>query len=50
MYAQQLFSLEDLENCFKAIEHDLIRFPSIDSDVLKNRVETFIKQMRGNRQ
>lgn len=50
MYAQQLFSLEDLDNCFKAIEPDLIRFPSIDPEVLKNRVETFIKQMGDDRQ
>lgn len=50
MYAKQLFSLEDLNSCFKSIEPDLIRFPSIDSEVLKDRVEMFIKQIRGNSQ
>ncbi len=50
MYAQQLFSLENLDNCFKAIEPDLIRFPSIDPEILKDRIETFIKQMRDKSQ
>ena len=45
MYEQGLFSLEDLSDCFEAIEPELIRFPSLDSDVLKGRVETFIEQI-----
>ncbi|MBE9076072.1 hypothetical protein IQ241_01980 [Romeria aff. gracilis LEGE 07310] len=44
MYTQGLFSLEDLRDCFEAIEPELIRFPSINSGILKGRVSMFIQQ------
>jgi hypothetical protein len=43
MYEQKLFSLADLQNFFEAIAPDLIRFPSLDPDRLKRRVENFIQ-------
>jgi len=45
MYQQKLFSLKELRDCFEAIEPELIRFPSLDPDALRNRVETFIQQL-----
>ncbi|MBE9067311.1 hypothetical protein IQ260_11660 [Leptolyngbya cf. ectocarpi LEGE 11479] len=44
MYAQGLFSIDDLRDCFEAIEPELIRFPSLDPETLKDRVDTFIEQ------
>ncbi len=44
MYKQKLFSLENLSNSFEAIEPELIRFPSLDSDDLRRKVESFIEQ------
>ncbi len=44
MYKQGLFSLEGLRNCFEAIELELIRFPSLDPDVLRSKIRTFIEQ------
>lgn len=44
MYTQGLFSLEALRDCFEAIEPELIRFPSINSEILKGKVNTFIEQ------
>ncbi|MFQ4134981.1 DUF6036 family nucleotidyltransferase [Nodosilinea sp. PGN35] len=44
MYAQGLFSLEDLRDCLRAIEPELIRFPSLNPDTLKSRVNNFIDQ------
>jgi hypothetical protein len=49
MYEQKLFSLTDLQNCFEAIAPDLIRFPSLDPDRLKSRVENFIQHSENNR-
>ena len=46
MYAQGLFSLDDLQTSFEAIEPELIRFPSLDADALRNKVITFIQQMK----
>lgn len=43
MYEQKLFSLEELRNSFEAIAPELIRFPSLKPDVLRSRVENFIK-------
>ncbi|MBF2015483.1 MAG: hypothetical protein IGS23_09850 [Rivularia sp. T60_A2020_040] len=43
MYEQKLFSLEELRDCFQAIEAELIRFPSLNPDILKNRIEEFMK-------
>jgi hypothetical protein len=43
MYEQRLFSCIELRDCFEAIAPELIRFPSLDSDVLRSRVENFIK-------
>jgi hypothetical protein len=42
MYDRQLFSLSKLRDCFEAIEPEIIRFPSLNSDVLKGKVEKFI--------
>jgi hypothetical protein len=44
MYAQKLFSLEELRHCFDAIEPELIRYPSLNPDLLRNKVEQFIEQ------
>lgn len=44
MFKQKLFDVEDLRNCFNAIEPELIRFPSLKPDVLKSRVEEFIER------
>lgn len=44
MYEQKLFSVEELRSCFNAIEPELIRFPSLNPDVLKSRVEEFIER------
>lgn len=45
MYKQKLFFLQDLRNCFEAIAPDLIKFPSLNPDVLRGRVENFIKRL-----
>lgn len=47
MYEQKLFSLSELRDCFEAIAPELIRFPSLDPDVLISRVENFIKRFEG---
>jgi hypothetical protein len=44
MYKQGLFSLEDLGNCLNAIEPELIRFPALNPETLKGRVNKFIEQ------
>lgn len=44
MYEQKLFSLKELRDCFEAIAPDLIRFPSLNPDVLRSRVENFIER------
>jgi hypothetical protein len=44
MYEQKLFSLEELRDCFEAIAPELIRFPSLDPDRLRNRIEQFIER------
>ena len=44
MYDQKLFSLENLQNCFDAIVSELIRFPSLDPNLLRNKLETFIER------
>ncbi|MEO1133728.1 MAG: DUF6036 family nucleotidyltransferase [Cyanobacteria bacterium J06639_1] len=43
MYEQKLFSVDDLLTCFKAIEPELIRFPSLSPEILEDRVRTFIQ-------
>jgi hypothetical protein len=43
MYAEKLFTLQDLGGGFEAIEPELIRFPAVKVDVLRDRVEAFIK-------
>jgi hypothetical protein len=45
MYAQGLFSLEILRESFEAIEPELIKFPALEADVLRNRIESFVKQV-----
>lgn len=47
MYEQKLFSLKELRNCFEAIAPDLIRFPSLDPDTLRSRVDDFIERFTG---
>jgi hypothetical protein len=42
MYQQKLFTLEDLHSGFAAIEPELIRFPALDPELLRNKVEQFI--------
>lgn len=44
MYEQKLFSLEELRDCFEAIASELIRCPSLNPDLLRNRVEQFIER------
>ncbi|MGD1859996.1 MAG: DUF6036 family nucleotidyltransferase [Leptolyngbyaceae cyanobacterium] len=44
MYVQELFSLEDLRDCLIAIEPELIRFPALNPEALKSRVNNFIEQ------
>lgn len=44
MYEQKLFLLDDLRNCFESIESELICFPSINPQILKGRVNSFIEQ------
>jgi hypothetical protein len=44
MYEQKLFSLEKLLDCFEAIAPELIRFPSLNPDLLRNRIEQFIER------
>jgi len=43
MYARNLFSLSKLRDCFEVIAPEIIRFPSLNVDVLRNKVENFIK-------
>lgn len=43
MYDQNLFSLQDLQDGFNAIEPEIIRFPSLDPEILRTRVEQFIE-------
>jgi hypothetical protein len=44
MYEQKLFSLKELRDCFNAIEPELVRFPSLDPDILRSRIEQFIER------
>jgi hypothetical protein len=44
MYTQELFSLSDLSDCLKSIEPELIRFPALNPEALKSRVNKFIEQ------
>ncbi|HYN44362.1 MAG TPA: hypothetical protein VER35_00015, partial [Candidatus Limnocylindrales bacterium] len=44
MYEHKLFSLSELRDCFEAIVPELIRFPSLNPDVLRSRVENFIER------
>jgi hypothetical protein len=44
MYEQKLFSLEELRNCYNAIEPELIRYPSLNPDILKSSIEEFIER------
>jgi hypothetical protein len=45
MYEQKLFSLKDLRDCFEVIEPELIRFPSLDPDALRGKIEKFIADL-----
>jgi hypothetical protein len=48
MYERRLFSSSDLQNCFEAIASELIRFPALNPDVLRSRVENFVKDVESN--
>ncbi|MBD2415768.1 hypothetical protein FACHB389_22785 [Nostoc calcicola FACHB-389] len=48
MYKQKLFSLRELQDCFEAIAPELIRFPSLNPDVLRSKVENFIERFEDN--
>ncbi len=46
MYKRKLFSLSELQNSFEAIVHELIRFPSLNPDILRTRVKNFIERVQ----
>jgi len=48
MYTQKLFLLEQLRDSFEAIAPELIRFPSLNPDLLRSRVEKFIEDCESN--
>jgi hypothetical protein len=48
MYKQKLFSLSNLRDCFEAIAPELIRFPSLNPDMLRSRVDNFIERCEDN--
>jgi hypothetical protein len=45
MYQQKLFSLKELQDCFEAIEPELIRYPALDADTLRGIVAKFIESL-----
>jgi hypothetical protein len=47
MYEQRLFTLKELRDCFEAIVPELVRFPSLEEDVLRSSVENFIELEEG---
>jgi hypothetical protein len=40
MHKRKLFSLSELRNCFEAIVPELIRFPSLNPDLLRSKAAT----------
>jgi len=50
MYKQKLFSIDKLRECFAAIEPELLRFPAIDSRILRNRIEDLITQLEESKE
>lgn len=48
MYDRELFVLSDLIDCFESIRSELIRFPALDPDRLKGRIESFIDDRKSN--
>jgi hypothetical protein len=42
------FPYKDLRNHFEAIEPELIRFPSLDADALRGKIEIFIADLEHN--
>jgi hypothetical protein len=52
MYDRKLFSLTKLGDCFEAIAPEIIRFPSLNADALRSRVENFIDRFeaRGSKE
>ena len=46
MYDRKLFSLTKLIDCFEAIAPEIIRFPSLNADALRSRVENFIDRFK----
>ena len=47
MYERKLFSLKELRDRFEDIVPELIRFPSLNADLLRSRVETFVEGFEG---
>lgn len=47
MYERKLFSLKELRDRFEDIASELIRFPSLNADLLRSRVETFVEGFEG---
>ena len=43
MYKKSLFSLENLIASYEAIEADLIRFPSLEPDDIRRKIQSFIE-------
>jgi hypothetical protein len=48
MYKHKLFTLEKLRDCFEAIAPELIRFPALDPDILRNKIKNFIERCESN--
>jgi hypothetical protein len=48
MHEQKLFTLEEIRDGFESIASELIRYPSVEADVLRSRVEDFIERFRSS--
>ena len=49
MYKQRLFSLDKLSDGFEAIAPELIKFPALDAEALRIKVENFIELVAKNK-
>jgi hypothetical protein len=47
MVARGLVRLDDLRSLFAAIEPELVRFPALDADVLRAKVDAFLREAGG---
>jgi hypothetical protein len=48
MYKQKLFSLKELRDCFEAIVPELIRYPALDPNTLRVKVDSFIARFEAD--